>query len=37
MKKSFPLFDLEYFWDDSGRLEFQVHGKKNELIKYLDK
>ena len=35
--KVFPFLDLEFFWDDSGRLEFQVHRKKNQLLKYLNK
>ena len=35
--KVFPLLELELFWDDSGRLEFQVHRKKNQLLKYLNK
>ena len=36
-KKVFPFLDLEFFWDDSRRLEFQVHRKKNQLLKYLNK
>ena len=36
-EKSFPLIDLELFWDDSERLEYQVHQKKNQLLKYLNK
>ena len=35
--KVFPFLDLEFFWDESGRLEFQVHQKKNQLLKYLKK
>ena len=35
--KVFPFLDLELFWDDSGRLEFQVHEKKNQLLKYMNK
>ena len=35
--KVFPFIDLEFFWDDSGRLEFQVHRKKKQLLKYLNK
>ena len=35
--KVFPFLDLEFFWDGSGRLEFQVHRKKNQLLKYLNK
>ena len=35
--KVFPFLDLELFWDDSGRLEFKVHQKKNQLLKYLNK
>ena len=37
MDKGFPLLDLDMFWDDSGRLEFQVHQKKNQLINSLNK
>ena len=37
MYKVFPFLDLELFWDDSGRLGFQVHQKKNQLLKYLNK
>ena len=33
----FHFLDLGLFWDDSGRLEFQVHRKKNQLLKYLNK
>ena len=35
--KVFPFLDLELFWDDSGRLEFQVHQNKYQLLKYLNK
>ena len=35
--KIFPLLGLELFWDDSGRLEIQVHQKKNQMLKYLNK
>ena len=35
--KVFPYLDIEFFWDDSGRLEFHVHQKKNQLLKYLNK
>ena len=35
--KVFPLLDLELFWDDRGKLEFQVHQKKNQVLKYLNK
>ena len=35
--KVFPFLDLELFWDDSGRLEFKFHQKKNQLLKYLNK
>ena len=35
--KFFPLFDLELFWDNSGKLEFQVHRKENQMLKYLNK
>ena len=33
----FPFLDLELFWDNNGRLEFQVHQKKNQLLKCLKK
>ena len=32
--KVLPFFDLELFWDVRGRLEFQVHRKKDQLLKY---
>ena len=35
--KIFPFLDLELLWDDSGKLEFQVHRKNNQLLKYLNK
>ena len=35
--KVISFLDLELFWDDSGRLEFQVHRNKNQLLKYLNK
>ena len=35
--KVFPFLDLELFWGDSGKLEFQIHRKKNQLLKYLNK
>ena len=35
--KAIPFLDLEFFWDDSGKLEFQVHRNKNQLLKYLNK
>ena len=35
--KVFPFLDLELFWDDRGRLEFQFHQNKNQLLKYLNK
>ena len=35
--KVFPFLDLELFWGNSGRLEFKVHQKKNQLLKYLNK
>ena len=34
MEKSLPLLNLEFFWDNSGRSEFQVHQNKNQLLKY---
>ena len=34
--KVLPLLDLELVWDDSGKLEFKVHRKKNQLLKYLN-
>ena len=37
MDKVFPFHELELSWDDSGKLEFQVHQKKNQLLKYLNK
>ena len=35
--KLFPFLDIELFWDDSRKLEFQVHQKKNQLLNYLNK
>ena len=35
--KVFSFIGLEIFWYDSGKLEFQVHRKKNQLLKYLNK
>ena len=35
--KVFLFLDLELFWDDNQKLEFQVHHKKNQLLKYLNK
>ena len=37
MGKVFPFIDLELFWDDSEKLELQVHRGKNQLLKYLNK
>ena len=34
--KVFPFLYLDLFWDNSENLEFQVHGKKNQLLKYLN-
>ena len=33
----FPFSVLEFLWDDCGKLESQVHRKKNQLLKYLNK
>ena len=35
--KVLPFLDLDVFRDDSGNLEFQVHQRKNQLLKYLNK
>ena len=35
--KAIPFLDLEFFWDDSGKLKFQVHQKETQLLKYLNK
>ena len=37
IEKSLPFLEMELFWDNSGNLEFQVHQKKNQLLKYLNK
>ena len=37
MEKSLPFLDLEFFWDNSDKLEFKIHRKKNKLLKYLNK
>ena len=36
-KKSSPIFDLELFWKKGGKLEFQIHQKKNQPLKHLSK
>ena len=36
-ENSFALLDLYVTWDKSGELEFQVHRKKNQQLKYLNK
>ena len=33
----FPFSVLEFLWDDCGKLESQVHQKRNQLLKYLNK
>ena len=33
----FPFLELEILWNNSGKLESQVHQKKNQLLKYLNK
>jgi GIY-YIG catalytic domain len=34
--KSFPYLDMEMFWSKSGNLNFKVHLKSNQLLKYLN-
>ena len=31
-----PYLDLEIFWDSKGTLQFKVHLKENQKIKYLN-
>ena len=35
--KSFSLLALELFWDESGKLEFQVHRRRKQLLNYFNK
>ena len=36
-KKSSPIFDLELFWKKCGKLESQIHQKKNQQLNNLSK
>ena len=35
--KTFPYLDLEFLWNTDGKLEYQVHQKPNQKLKYLNK
>ena len=35
--KTFPYLDLEFIWNADGELEYQVHRKPNQQLKYLNK
>ena len=32
-----PHFNMEFFWNDDGKLEFQFHRKSNQKLKYISK
>ena len=34
---TFPYLDLEFLWNTDGELEYQVHQKPNQQLKYLNK
>ena len=34
---TFPYLDLEFLWNADGELEYQVHRKPNQQLKYLNK
>ena len=34
---TFPYLDLEFLWNADGKLEYQVHRKTNQQLKYLNK
>ena len=34
---TFPYLDLEFLWNADGALEYQVHRKPNQQLKYLNK
>jgi hypothetical protein len=36
-KTCFPYLDMELFWNEQGTLEFRVHLKPNQQLKYLNK
>ena len=36
-RNTFPYLDFEFLWNDDGTLEYQVHWKPNQQLKYLNK
>ena len=34
---TFRVFDIKLFWNDNGELQFQVHWKAKQKLKYLNK
>ena len=37
MEKGFSFLDLNFLGNNSGKLEFQVHQNKKQLLKYLNR
>eukprot|EP00957_Ditylum_brightwellii_P055521 4207616-Ditylum_brightwellii.AAC.1 len=35
-KNAFPFLDMKMMWDDQGFLQFGVHHKEGQAIKYVD-
>ena len=36
-RNTYPYLDLEFLWNTDGELEYQVHRKPNQQLKYLNK
>jgi hypothetical protein len=35
--EAFPFLDMEFYWDDNNELNYRVHLKENQVLKYLNR